>query len=63
MRSRGTEGQGKRERDLIEAGLSEPAGWRAGYGDFGDGDWSEARFRVPPVRLGTRSERPSSRMG
>src|SRR5665809_116339 len=30
VRSRGTEGEGGRDRDLIEAGLSEPAGWRAG---------------------------------
>ena len=29
MRSRGTERAVKQKRDLIEAGLSEPAGWRA----------------------------------
>ena len=28
MRSRGKKGAGRTERDLIEAGLSEPAGWR-----------------------------------
>src|SRR4026208_1072229 len=28
VRSRGKKGAGRTERDLIEAGLSEPAGWR-----------------------------------
>src|ERR1700730_8854150 len=29
VRSRGAGGEGRPSRDLIEAGLSEPAGWRA----------------------------------
>ncbi len=33
MRSRGTAGGRRLVRDLIEAGLSEPAGWHARYGD------------------------------
>ena len=39
MRSRGTGGQGKRERDLTEAGLSEPA-------DGGRGLWGLCRRRL-----------------
>ena len=43
MRSRGT-GVGRRcDRDLIEAGLSEPAGWRAGL-------WGLCRWRLVRVR-------------
>ncbi len=41
MRSRGTEGAGGAERDLIEAGLSEPAGWRAAMGIVCCAAWSE----------------------
>jgi hypothetical protein len=33
VRSRGSGGGRGLDRDLIEAGLSEPAGWRVGYGD------------------------------
>jgi hypothetical protein len=41
VRSRDTDVDGRRDRDLIEAGLSEPAGWRAGYGDCCRAGWSE----------------------
>jgi hypothetical protein len=41
VRSGGSGAEGLRDRDLIEAGLSEPAGWRAGYGDCGCAAWSE----------------------
>ncbi|MDB5409001.1 MAG: hypothetical protein JWL84_3913 [Rhodospirillales bacterium] len=40
VRSRGTDGDAGQDRDLIEAGLSEPAGWRADYGDCGSAAWS-----------------------
>jgi hypothetical protein len=38
--------EGQLDRDLIEAGLSEPAVWRSGYGDCGCGGWSEALSRA-----------------
>src|SRR5260221_13514417 len=51
VRSGGSGAEGLRDRDLIEAGLSEPAGWRAGYGDCGCAAWSEtAMGRSGPVR-------------
>jgi hypothetical protein len=40
VRSRGTVVDHGLDRDLIEAGLSEPAGWRADYGDFAWAEWS-----------------------
>jgi len=52
VRSRGTGGQGKRERDLIEAGLSEPAGMAgAVYGDCVAGALSETPDWLPAIRL------------
>ena len=53
MRSRGTEAAAKLGRDLIEAGLSEPAGWRARYGDCVAGDMSEAPDRPTRVPVPT----------
>lgn len=46
VRSRSTEARGRRDRDLIEAGLSEPAGWQASYGDCVCGGRSESCRRV-----------------
>ena len=44
MRSRGTGVGRRRDRDLIEAGLSEPAGWRARLWGF----YRWRLVRVPP---------------
>ena len=55
VRSRNTVARGTRARDLIEAGLSEPAGWRAGYGDFSRSGWAETP--IAARSLATRSRR------
>jgi hypothetical protein len=51
VRSRGAEGGSTRVRDLIEAGLSDPAGWRVDYGDCVCGGWSETPGRASWVSL------------
>jgi hypothetical protein len=53
VRSRGTVVDHWLDRDLIEAGLSEPAGWRASYGDCVCGGWSESPRRVSGAAIST----------
>jgi hypothetical protein len=53
VRSRNDQMAAGTQRDLIEAGLSEPAGWQCGYGDCVCGAGSEMPHRLRHGRIWT----------
>jgi hypothetical protein len=51
VRSRGADAEIGRDRDLIEAGLSEPADGMRDYGDFACAVRPESSYRVKRARV------------